>query len=128
MSHVWIPSKEEQARFKREALSNVRRMAFAPGTRFFFDTDGASKARYIVTMTMPEGGRRDCPLVAWGRHAWEHGHRPHIELVGECRWLRVAQLLFISRRAAHMIVAAAADFPLADLEIRAALVKKCGLE
>lgn len=122
----YIRSEEEHAHHKREALNAVRRMAFPPGTEFVFHRDGATQWKYIRVKGDPD----TCPLLAWGRHAYKHGHVPHLPISETTRkespWLAAGYLHDLPIAVAYMITSAAADYPLADPDVRAALLVKCG--
>lgn len=121
MSHVTIYSPDEVARHKAEALAAVDRMVFPPGTAWEFDANGATTQQYIRVT----GDLLTCPLIAWGRHEWGQGVRSPVAHVG---WLGATELLGVSRHAGVWIMSAADDWQTADPTIRAALLKKCGLE
>ena len=122
MSKVDIPTKEEISKARAEALAAIEAMRFADGVEWELDRHRhvSLPYRYIRVKGQP----KETPLMAWARQAWVEGRRVEVKADG---WLGAAQFLGLSRAAAHMIQAAADDFPLKDREVRAALMAKVGL-
>lgn len=121
MSKVDVPTKDEIAAAERQALAAVKAMEFAPGTVWTITRPRGNPYRYLHVKNQPQ----ETPLIAWARHAWQQGRRAEVKASG---WLGAAQLMGLSRRAGHMLMAAADDFPLKKQSIRDALLAKCGVE
>ena len=111
MSLLYFPITLEIDNAKQDALAAIERMRFPEGTVWELASLGPHECLRVKDNALV------CPLVAWALHEKQDPYR----------WFEASVLLGVPRRAAGMIVAAADDFPLMDPEIRAALLRKCGL-
>ena len=112
MSLLYFPITLEIDNAKQDALAAIERMRFPEGTVW----ELASLGPYECLRD--KDNALVCPLVAWARH----------EGYNQANGRDSGMIIGLSTRTVAHLMAAADQFPGMDPDIRAALLRKCGLD
>ena len=111
MSKVTIYDTDQILGAKQDALAAIERMQFPEGMVWEFYLSGPHECLRVKDNALV------CPLTAWARH----------EGYNQANGRDSGMIIGLSTRTVAHLMAAADQFPGMDPDIRAALLRKCGL-